>query len=199
LPTQDLNDVSDQQTTLQLHIAEYQTLTSRNTYYIYIASSIWPMLILLFVLVVPLWNTATSMYILWFMSIATEFVLFMWAENSYLQYENIYYIEYKLRPLIARQLPKEQFWMYEGYLADKRKKDIQWWEAYPAWASLGVFVSMSCYRGYAIAAQGVQGRNWLEAILCIICCFLFVAIIQKSRDLIKLRRSTFPEYSQLKQ
>ena len=182
-----------------MHIAEYQTLTSRNTYYIYIASSIWPMLILVLVLVVPLWNPSTAMYILWFMSIAIEFVLFMWAENTFLQYENIFYIEHKLRPFIARQLPKEQFWMYENYLADKRKKDIQWWEAYPAWASVGVFLGMLCYRGYALTAQGSLGRNWWEVIPCVICCYLFIAVTQKSRDLVRLRRRMFPDHLQSKQ
>jgi hypothetical protein len=196
LITVEPNDAIERQTILQFHVAEYQALTSRSTYYIYIAFSIWPMLILLFTLVLPMWSEARSIYLLWFLCIASEFALLLWIENSWMQYNNIFYIEHLLRPQIAIQLPKENVWAYEKYLADQRKAKAQWWESYPAWIAGIILLGVSLYRVHAIVAHETSWRNWWEAITFCISCFLFLAIVKKTRRLIRLRRSIFPQSSQ---
>jgi hypothetical protein len=77
---------------VEVHIAEFQAITSRSTSMILVASSIWPMLILLLSVIAGLWNPQRSPYLVWAICTIGEFSLFYFAENSWQQMNNIGYI-----------------------------------------------------------------------------------------------------------
>ena len=50
---------------LQIHVAEYNAITNRSTYYITIAASFWPVLLLVLTILVAVWNTLSHALLIW--------------------------------------------------------------------------------------------------------------------------------------
>lgn len=182
---------------LQLHVAEYAALANRSTQLIYIASTIWPILILFFALILPLsiWKTSAAPYLLWFTSVAVEFTLLMWIENTFLQFQNIAYFEKKLRPLVAELVGSTDFWLYEQFMNKSRKSKSQWWEYFPAVAASLILGGVAWYRGHIILQDGLGWAYLPELIGFCANLLVVISVFMKMRALIQTRRGIFPHKS----
>jgi hypothetical protein len=180
---------SDQE--LQLHIAEYNALTTRSSYYIVIAASLYPILILVISGILALWNSVTHVLIVWSAVFAVQAFSFAMIDNARWQYENIYYIEKILRPLVDALVGKIAFWTYEQILSQQRGKTPQWWECTPAmWGGVAI-VAASFERLYELNwphLGALRGQEWVGFVVDL--GFLGI-VIWKSIRLIALRQSIF--------
>jgi hypothetical protein len=187
-------DSAPQQSLLQLHIAEYQMLTNRSTYYIYIGTTIWSILLLFFGVTAPMqkWSAGGPPALVWLVCYVAQFSFLMWTDNLHNQYRNLEYIENHLRPKIVALITDSSFWHYEQYLHRIRVGKPQWWELYPKWAGLTMAVAAITFRGYIIVARGHfwLANGWdvaagLGAIL------LGIGIFRKSNKVRALRQMIF--------
>ena len=179
---------------LQLHIAEYQALTNRNTYYIYIGTTIWSILLLFFAVLVPIIQQTKgwSPYLLWLSCAVGQFSLFMWIDNTVNQYENIGYIEQHLRREVRRLLNSDRFWLYERFLGEGRRQRIQWWELYPTIVSPVLLIGITAWRIVAIlATKAFQLSNYGEVAAFLFCGIIALCVARKSRRAIVMRKSFF--------
>jgi hypothetical protein len=182
------------QSLLQLHIAEYQTLTNRSTYYIYISTTIWSILLLFFAVMVSLHQLGKvgASHFVWLVCYVSEFSFFAWIDNTLSQYHNIYYIEHRLRPLIFALTGDDHFWLHEQYMDEGRKGEILWWEAYALWASPSVLIVATALRIYAIVSAKVfHLRNCLDIVAFVIAAVMTFIVIRMSRRAIQLRKGFF--------
>jgi len=195
-PTMPPDPTQTNQSLLQLHIAEYQMLTNRSTYYIYISTTIWSILLLFFAVMVSVHQLGHVGLFrsVWLICFVAEFSFFAWIDNSLSQYHNIYYIEHRLRPLIFALTNENHFWLHEHYLAEGRKGKILWWEAYALWASPIVLCVATALRIYAITcAKAFHLINCLDIVAFLAAAVLTFTVIRMSRRAMRLRRSFFPE------
>ena len=129
-------DVSaDAEKLLQLHIAEYQALTNRNTYHIAIQYSLWPVIFLLTTLVAQLWTSGSDKIaqstLLWGGLLIAQVIGIVFLDSLREEFNNVYCIEHELKPKI-RHLhllpPATHFWDYERFLDRQRGKGPMWAE-----------------------------------------------------------------------
>jgi hypothetical protein len=100
---------------LQLHIAEYTALTTRNTYYMSVSFAIWPALVLYLTLFGILKGWESYGVLLALLAVfGTELLGAGWYFCLYEQYQNVLYMETKLRPKVAELIPQTDYWAYEG-------------------------------------------------------------------------------------
>jgi hypothetical protein len=121
------NSVSIQ---VQLHIAEYQALTTRATYFITLMGSVWPVLLIFFGLILQgqLWNILPPALLIWGSGVIIQISLFVWAQLLFEQYMIVRYTESELRRRVAAILGNSAFWEYEQFLTRQRGKVSTWWE-----------------------------------------------------------------------
>jgi hypothetical protein len=151
---------------LQLHLAEYQMLTTRNTYWITIQMSLWPVLLLVLALVAQVRDLFLPGLLAW-VSVAIIQVIIFWYYVLLLeQYRNVLYIEQYLRAQISALIGPRQFWFYETFLKRLRGHQPFVWEYSPLAISLcailfGVSARMSIrsfsdYLGLALNCVGIM-------------------------------------------
>jgi hypothetical protein len=180
---------------VEVHIAEYQAITSRSSSLIIIASSIWPMLIVLLSVIAYAWTPQRSPYLVWSICAIGEFSLFYWAENSWQQMNNIRYIEKFLRPKLEVALSTQRFWHYEQYLHNQRTAALQWWEAPLPWAGTILLAGAVSLRAYSIAHSGTGWYSVWEVIPFCVNVALLSLVIRQSRRIAALRRDIFSSAS----
>lgn len=125
---------------IQLHIAEYQTLTTRNTYWITLQYALWPLLLLILGFLAQVRNTFSPQAFVWSAAFAINIIVLAHYSALYEQYNNIRYIERELRPLLEDLVGKHPFWKYEPYVNDHRGLHPVWWECSPTLLSFGALV-----------------------------------------------------------
>jgi hypothetical protein len=135
---------------LQLQIAEYNTLTTRNTYLLTMQYSLLPVLLLYVPMLLALRHWTENMIIrevlIWGGFAGALVLAHLWAEDLYQQFNNVRYLETELRPQIAQSAGLPHFWCYEPYLSAQRGTAIQWWEwGVPVTAAI-VFVIILLYK-----------------------------------------------------
>ncbi len=108
---------SDSGPSLDLHIAEYEALMTRNTYLVTLQFSLWPILLLFFTLLAQIWNSIDHGILIWSTGVALQLIGAAWVQLIWEQLNNIQYLESKVRPLIAASMHGSRFWQYESYLA----------------------------------------------------------------------------------
>jgi hypothetical protein len=120
---------------LQLHIAEYTALTTRNNNWVTIQVGIWSLIILYVTAAVGAWAYFSQLrlnygiYIVWGSSVAIQLtvaVLYFTIGEIYI---NVYYIEHKLRPLLSELVDRKPFWGYEAFLARDSNRSVMDWAA----------------------------------------------------------------------
>jgi len=121
---------------LQLHLAEYNALTTRNTYILTIQYGL-PAILLLFVTLVYTFRGKRGQVLgmqIWAAFIGAQIIGLVWAENLWEQYNNLKYIEEHLRPAVTSLVHDPSFWCYEPYRATERR--TSWWS--PEWATCSI-------------------------------------------------------------
>jgi hypothetical protein len=182
---------------LQLHIAEYNALTTRNTYYITIAASFFPVLLLVLTILVAIWNSLNHALLIWASGTVVQLFVLAWIENAWQQYKNLKYIEGELRLLVSAVVEGSSvFWNYERWLADGRHGATLWWEYAPAAGAACTMISVVAGRLVALVAEihrkpRLGDFGWLDwvGILANIVCF--IVVLRHTRELLSLRGSLF--------
>ena len=122
------------------HIAEYEALMSRNTYWITIQFSTAPAIAIYFTLLATVWNAisyfhfveaiALKKLVLWVGILGAECFVVAGYMCLYEIYNNARYVESCLRPELDKLLANHNYWMYEKYLARHRGTGAlanEWW------------------------------------------------------------------------
>ncbi|HEX3654523.1 MAG TPA: hypothetical protein VHV55_01885 [Pirellulales bacterium] len=131
---------------VQLHIAEYQALTTRCTYWITLQFSLWPILLLYLALIVQLWTSIPHEIVLWGSLAVAEFIVLIYYQLNGEHYHCIVYIEEHVRPLIESLIGQRRFWEYEGYLNRARCGKAAWYELAPAIIVAVCVVALTLFR-----------------------------------------------------
>jgi len=127
------------QSELQVHLAEYAALTSRNTNWITLQYAMWPILLVYYGLVAGVWTTLPHELLIWASGVVTQLAVLHWCESGYEVYNNVAYMERQLRLKIAELLPGRDFWGYEPHLKVQRGSAPIWYEYVPL---LGILVGL---------------------------------------------------------
>jgi hypothetical protein len=129
---------------LQLHIAEYNALTMRNTYWITLQYALWPILLIFLGFVAQARPSIPLEYIIWGSAIVIQIIMLSYYAAQYEQYNNVWYIEHELRPAINSLILLNSFWGYEPYVNSHRGLNPLWWESLPAVLAL-VTICITCF------------------------------------------------------
>jgi hypothetical protein len=117
-------DVSDS-ILIQLHLAEYQALTTRASYWIVLQFSLLPAVPVYIVLAYQAWQSGSikiKEIVVWSTLAVLQLVAMLWSNTMLEQFAIVKYIECYLRP----QIGKELFWGYEPYLVKHRAIKSTW-------------------------------------------------------------------------
>jgi hypothetical protein len=154
---------------LQLHIAEYQALTTRGTNWLALESGIWVLMVLFLAVLPPIWNFAPHDLLIWGGFGVLVMMLFVWSNMTYEHYNSVRYIERELRSMITALLGPARFWQYESYIKPTRPKTQPlWFEAAPAFANFVVLGGIAIYR-----YPQHQGREYWEFGVDFLLCSLY--------------------------
>jgi hypothetical protein len=117
---------------IQLHIAEYNALTTRNTYWTTIQVAIWSVILLYITVAVMVWvytwqsKPYFEVYIVWGSGIVIQLALATLNFTVQEIYRNVLYIECHLRSTINNIIGEKPFWKYESFLAKNSNKTPTW-------------------------------------------------------------------------
>src|SRR5258708_23444847 len=131
---------------VNIHLAEYQALTNRNTYVIYIQSTMWPILVAILALMSFLIGRVDAHILTWTAVAMVLFVTYVYYAFAIDGYRNVIYVEHQLRARIEGLIATADFWGYETWLAGERHRGPQWFEYLPALFSALFTAGAVCYR-----------------------------------------------------
>lgn len=119
---------------ISLHVAEYQSLTTRCTYWIMLQYALWPILVgAMSVLASAKSGAVASDQVLTWAALTIVQLIFVGFYAALGEtYSNTLYMEGVLRPAASQLIGSRQFWMYESWLAKRRPLNPWWWEWLPA-------------------------------------------------------------------
>jgi hypothetical protein len=119
---------------INLHIAEYNALTNRNTGWMNIQQNVWMLMVLSLTLMAAIWAAKPQYFpiILWvaLFVVQAQFAVLCFATQEI--YRNVYYIECDLRPSIQQMIERPDFWQYEPFLANRSGRKPLLTDAIPA-------------------------------------------------------------------
>jgi hypothetical protein len=153
---------------LQVYLAEYQALTTRNTYWMTLQYALFPILLLFLAIVAQMWETFDHKLLVWLSVCAIDAIFFSHYQAGWESYNNILYLETTLRKKILELLGNRELLGYEAFLKTQRGT-LVWWEPPAAAASLALLAIASfCerplstidYGGIAISALLTAGVVW---------------------------------------
>src|SRR6185503_6989078 len=109
-----IKEIKDQNTKLvDLHIAEYNALTSRCTYFFNFQIVLLTAILAAIAVMSTLWNTRQT----WLLGWGPLFILLILTNISATifveQYKMVRYIETKLKPSLTKLIVRDEFWEYE--------------------------------------------------------------------------------------
>ena len=108
---------------INLHIAEYQALTTRCTYWITMHFALLSVIPIYLTVVAAIWFSGSSIdrrLLFWGSGLILQTLGWIWMQTQGEQYLAVLYMEEVLRPAVKRVINKNQFWCYEPYLAKLR-------------------------------------------------------------------------------
>ncbi len=99
---------------LQVHLAEYNALTTRATYWLTLQFAIWPIIMGLWGLLALLWGKLPDSVLLWGGAFLSQAFGLMWYGVTIEIYRAARYIERDLRPRVETAIGDHlRFWTYE--------------------------------------------------------------------------------------
>jgi hypothetical protein len=174
------------------HIAEYEALMSRNTYWITIQFSTAPAIALYFTLLATAWNAisyfhvveaiALKKLVLWIGILGAECFVVAGYMCLYEIYNNVRYVESCLRPELDKLLANHNYWMYEKYLAKNRGIGAlanEWWAVVFTCVALG---AITFY---------VRPWDWHDYLWFIASLVVLAVVIARATEVSKMRRHGF--------
>ncbi len=107
---------------LNLHLAEYQALSTRCTYWITLQYAALTVILISLTLAATLWTSPIDRRVFfWGSALFLQIVGYLWMQTQGEQYTAILYVERVLRPAVLKVVEDSQFWCYEPFLATIRK------------------------------------------------------------------------------
>src|SRR5258708_9039570 len=96
----------------QLHIAEYQALTTRSSYWIILQASLFPAVPIYLALAVQVWsaNVMRKEIVVWGALAGLQLIGILWANVLAENYAAVNYIESYLYPLVKKIVRMDLFW-----------------------------------------------------------------------------------------
>jgi len=169
---------------LELHLAEYEALMTRNTYLMAIQFTLWPVVGIVLALVAQLWTSGTikieSRLLIWIAEAGLFLVANNWADTLWEIYNNVTYIEHELRRWVSAELGSSAaFWGYERYLAAQRGLKPALWELALPTAGGGLIVGT--------AAMATPESTW-QILLVAFSVVSEVRLSMRCYDALSLRR-----------
>lgn len=107
---------------IDLHIAEYNALTTRVTYFINFQNILLTALIAWIIFVASLWDSQFENIISWGLLLGAQVIGIINAYFTNEYYTIVKYIESDLKPKIVKLIKNESFWGYEPFLIIERGK-----------------------------------------------------------------------------
>jgi hypothetical protein len=158
---------------ISLHVAEYQTMTTRCTYWITMQFALMPVIPIYLTLVAPLWLKPdyNKGLLFWGSAFVLQIVGHVWNQTLGDQYATILYIERVLRPAIEKVLDSREFWFYEPYLARLRKARVssvttpEIWEFMIVALSTVLMLSIVVYVSQSEGRFLLSGYGWLGLLI----------------------------------
>jgi hypothetical protein len=124
---------------LDVHLAEYEALTSRCTSWLTLMVPIWAVLATFLTVIAAFWNSFPDhIALLWSLGVGSQLVILMWFQTIEEQYRAIFYVQRQLRPRVEKIVGISGFWTYESYSAG-RDDHLSWWGE---WFSPPIFVCL---------------------------------------------------------
>jgi hypothetical protein len=170
---------------IQLHVAEYQALTTRNTYWITIQFSVWLLILTYVTLISAIWLAKPNLpamytpFIIWGSGILIQIALAGWYYAGHETYRNLCYVERDLRSMVQEAVGTSQFWQYEPFLAARRPRSPMWSESGPA---LGLIAAL-------VIAVWLRHAFWGKELIGPVLNLPFTIVVLWSLvNLVKLRR-----------
>ena len=106
---------------ISLHIAEYQALTTRCSYWITVQYAALTVVLIYLSVAATLWSSPIDRRLFfWGSSLVLQVIGYFWMQTQGEQYTAILYIERVLRPAVRETIDESQFWCYEPFLASIR-------------------------------------------------------------------------------
>ena len=110
---------------IQIHIAEYNALTTRSTYFINIQNILLTALIAWIIFVASIWKSNCENTLIWILLLGSQLIAIINANFSYEHYTIIKYIEKELKPKISDLINQNWFWNYEIFLKEARSTNMR--------------------------------------------------------------------------
>lgn len=107
---------------VQLHIAEYQAVTTRASYWIVLQVGLLPVVPIYLALAAKIWQSGAIVkeVTIWATLAGLQIVGIVWIQTVLEQYALVRYIECYLRPLAWNVVKTTDFWGYEPYMIKHR-------------------------------------------------------------------------------
>lgn len=173
---------------IDLHIAEYDVLINRATYFINIQFVLLTALIAWVVVLGQIWNPQLGYIFNWALIIGAQVLGIINANMLWENYCIISYIETDLKPKIIKLTNKDGFWGYEPFLSKLRetKKTKNSMTLMDFIGTLMAFIII-------IATTIYRFNNWiiLDWLGLILNILLFVVLFMKTYQTVKLRLNSW--------
>lgn len=168
---------------IQLHVAEYQALTNRCTYWISLQFAAVSVLLVYLGLVATVWNSLNHAFLIWGSAVVGQIVAIVWLQLLSEQYRVIRYLETVLRPMVNPLINEaSSFWGYEPHLAEDRGTHPVWWEYSMTVPMLFIIVILIWLR------RPFSSGDYFGLLLNII---LFGFLVWQNVSSVNIRRSIF--------
>ncbi|MFL6237301.1 MAG: hypothetical protein ACJ76N_29515 [Thermoanaerobaculia bacterium] len=147
----------DRNALLQVHLAEYQAITTRNTYWLTLQYALFPILGAAVAVLAQMWNqfgndpsfgSLPHRIIIWLVIAFANVIMIAHTEVGWESYDNVVYLERKLRPKIisltegADEDSEEAPLGYETYKGNLRGKGPKFWEVPAPIVSVGLLIAV---------------------------------------------------------
>jgi len=148
---------------LQVHLAEYQALMNRNTYWITLQFALYSVAAIFVGVVLQIPNTAMSRSsVRWFILLGLQIVGAIWQQTSWELMDTIRYVEQRLRPLVVGIIGDHPFWGFDPYVLSQRNTGMMGIERalaifMNATVVLAAFISIVVISHYT---QTFAGTDW---------------------------------------
>lgn len=154
-----------------VHIAEYNALTTRITYWLSVQIGLWPVVFLIIGFGAQWWSNTSPgdrANCIWSTFILIHVIALLWAEITLEVFRVIRYIEHHLRPRVEKDANLKWFWKYETSLAIERPNTPSLVEYGAALAGTGILTAVlillppETLVQYALAGANVifVGLHW---------------------------------------
>lgn len=116
---------------IDLHIAEYNALTTRTTYFINFQFILLTALFAWIILIASVWDSKFVIIFSWGLLLGAQVIAIINAFITHEYYTIIKYIESDLKPKVIKLIKNNSFWGYELFLINERgKKNSKNWRLF---------------------------------------------------------------------